>query len=101
MFAWFFHLLASPDPDWRTRLQNFDSVFQNVSSTETAERPTPSAGTAEMDLGETPGNGSNNPNQDPQGLQDLAPPKMTAEEFQGKYSTVVASVSINLGSSVT
>ena len=89
---------ASPDPDWRTRLQNFDSVFQPASSTETPERPAPSAGTAEMDLGENPENGSNNPRQD---LQDLDPPKLTAEEFQRKYPTVVASVSINLGSTVT
>ena len=81
------------DPDWRQRLKNFDAVFAPVANTqEPAQAPAVTVNT--------------NPDLEKQTVPTSetlcdAPPSLTAEEFQTKHPTLVATVTLNVGANLT
>ncbi|CAK9075623.1 unnamed protein product, partial [Durusdinium trenchii] len=85
--------LADPvrNPDWRTRLANFDAVFSPAASGQQQQQQAAAANTstAEVDLA--------TPVVQPVQSQCATPPHMTSDEFKKRYPEITCSVTINMG----
>ena len=79
------------DPDWRTRLANFDAVFSPAASGQQQQQQAAAANTstAEVDLA--------TPVVQPVQSQCATPPHMTSDEFKKRYPEITCSVTINMG----
>lgn len=86
------HIISS-DPDWRVRLRNFDAFFQPSSETQSAPVVTTTA-VAEKDLGAEAQNVAEE-------IADLEVPSISEEEFKKKLPTVVCTVTVQMGCTVT
>ena len=96
IFFCFFQYVAMPcwDPDWRQRLKNFDTVFSPTTDA-SESRPQVQEHQADRDLAAT------DPVPGPTLHQDISPPSLTAADFRAKYPTVVTTVSVQMGSTIS